>query len=188
MGGGGGGGGQGYEKCKHLDIIIRCTFFSYNQVQIIETFTPNRVRPFLMPLCTELICYIHLYTSPLFKLKNMVKNFSKSNQRKKVIVILNRDVCYYCYMRMVFTNHNKLKNFSKSESLHIGSNCMIIVDTNRQGILYEFKLNYLIKSYTVNVLFSVSALVTAPYLFVTVMSLVTVHNIHISFIYCTYFY
>ena len=42
--------------------------------------------------------------------------------------------------------------------------------------------------HTVNDLFSASALVTAPYLFFPAISSVTVHNIHISFIYCTYFY
>ena len=42
--------------------------------------------------------------------------------------------------------------------------------------------------HTVNDLFSASALVTAPYLFFPAISLVTVHNIHIFFIYCTYFY
>ena len=41
---------------------------------------------------------------------------------------------------------------------------------------------------TVNDLFSASALVTAPYLFFPAISSVAVHNIHIFFIYCTYFY
>ena len=44
------------------------------------------------------------------------------------------------------------------------------------------------KCYTVYDLFSTSALVTAPYLFVPAISSVTVHNIYIFFIYCTYFY
>ena len=52
----------------------------------------------------------------------------------------------------------------------------------------ETKDTSLSKTSAVNDLFSASTLVTAPYLFFPAISSVTVHNIHIFFIYCTYFY